>query len=183
MTAPPKVSEFDVLVSSIMSATGADRNRAIEVAKMNRPDLAEEAAKAEAKIIRDASILEREEQAFVAKMARAYGFKVRSLSQYRPSKVSTGIADLILVHPTYYRGAFGLWWETKRQVGGVQSEDQKEFESDCRLAGWTYRIGDRFDFARYLLNLGLAEPGPGTCGIVPAPKRPPETDPHILAGR
>lgn len=165
MTAPT-TSDFDALVMSIMRATNVDRPRAISIAKANRPDLAEQAAAAEAKIVRDASILEKEEQAFVANMARAYGFKVRSTSQYRPSKVATGIGDLILVHRA--RG-IGLWWETKRQVGGVQSEDQAEFESDCRLVGWTYRLGDRYDFARYLLNLGLAEPGAGTCGIVPVP--------------
>lgn len=160
----PQLSEFDVMVSAIMARTSCDRAKAIQVAKMNRPDLAEQAAAAEAKIVRDARILEREEQEEIAKMARAYGFKVRSTSQYRPSKVATGIGDLILVHRA--RG-IGLWWETKRQVGGEQSPDQQEFESDCRLVGWTYRLGDRFDFARYLLNLGLAEPGAGTCGIVP----------------
>lgn len=163
MTAPV-VSEFDSLVASIMATTGCDRAKAIQVAKMNRPHLAAEAAATEAKIVRDARILEREEQAFIAKMARGYGFKVRNLSQYRPSKVSTGIADMILIHEAR---ALGLWWETKRQVGGEQSDDQREFESDCRLVGWTYRMGDRFDFARYLLNLGLAEAGAGTCGIVP----------------
>lgn len=161
----PALSEFETLVQSIMSATNVDRPRAIAVAKLNRPDLATQAQAMESKIERDARILERQEQEAIATMARGYGFKVRNLSQYRPSKVAVGIGDLILVHRA--RG-IGLWWETKRQVGGVQSDDQKEFESDCRLVGWTYRMGDRFDFARYLLNLGLAEPGPGTCGIVPA---------------
>jgi hypothetical protein len=163
MTAPT-TNEFDDLVRSIMSSTGCDRAKAITVAKMNRPHLAPQAQAFEAKIELDARILERKEQAEIAKMARAYGFKVRNLSQYRPSKVSTGIADLILIHEA--RG-IGLWWETKRQVGGEQSADQAEFEADCRLVGWTYRMGHRFDFARYLLNLGLAEPGAGTCGIVP----------------
>lgn len=165
MTAPNEPSEFDRLVSSIMAATNVSRERAIEVAKLNRPDLMTEAGATMAKIERDARIREREEQAFISDMARGYGFTVRNLSQYRPSKVATGIGDLILVHRA--RG-IGLWWETKRQVGGVQSEDQREFEADCRLVGWTYRIGDRFDFARYLLNLGLAEEGAGSCGIVPA---------------
>lgn len=168
MTAP-ETNPFDELVGQIMRATNVSRERAIEVARMNRPELAAEAGRAMAKIVLDARILERKEQAEIAKMARAYGFKVRNLSQYRPSKVSTGIADLILIHEA--RG-IGLWWETKRQVGGEQSEDQREFESDCRLVGWTYRIGHRYDFARYLLNLGLAEPGAGTCGIVPAAPLP-----------
>lgn len=177
MTAP--ASEFDVLVSAIMARTNVDRQRAIEVAKANRPDLASQAAAAEAKIVRDASILEKAEQNEVAKMARAYGFEVRNMSQARPSKVSTGIGDLILVHR---RRGIGLWWETKRQVGGVQSPEQQEFEADCRLVGWTYRLGDRFDFARYLLNLGLAEPGAGTCGIVPASTRPTSIE-LVLADR
>ncbi len=165
----PIDNAFDRLVLAIMERTGAPREKAIEVAKQNRPDLADLAAASAAMMERDARVLERTEQAYIAHLAKVYGFKVRNLSQYRPSKVATGIADLILVHRA--RG-IGLFWETKRQVGGVQSEDQIEFESDCRLAGWTYRIGDRYDFARYLLNLGLAEPGAGPCGIERAASRP-----------
>lgn len=167
MTAP-QPSEFERLVLSIMAATSCSREKAMDVARMNRPELAAEAGAAMAKIARDARVLERDEQAYIADLARAFGFKVRNLSQYRPSKVATGIGDLILVHRTR---KFGLWWETKRQVGGEQSEDQQEFESDCRLVGWTYRMGDRYDFARYLLNVGLAEEGAGPCGIVPASDR------------
>lgn len=172
-------SEFERLVLSIMSATGADRGKAINVAKANRPDLASEAAALTRKIVRDARILEREEQAYISGMALVYGFEVRNLSQYRPSKVATGIADLILVHRVRQ---IGLWWETKRQVGGTQSPDQAEFESDCRLVGWTYRMGDRYDFARYLLQLGLAEVGDGPCGIEHArePRHP--STPWALSG-
>lgn len=162
MTAPIQ-SEFDALVAQIMATTNRDRAWAINVAKMNRPDLVAQADASQAKIERDARILEREEQAYIAKFAKGFGFTVRSTSQYRPSKVAEGLPDLILVHRA--RG-IGLFWETKRQVGGKQSPEQAEFEADCRLVGWTYRMGDRFDFARYLLNLGLAEPGAGPCGVV-----------------
>lgn len=113
---------------------------------------------------KDASILEKAEQKAIADLFRAYGFTVRSLSQSRASKQAPGLADLIVMHPG--RGV-ALWWETKRQVGGVQSPDQVEFEADCRACGWAYRLGDRFDAARYLVNLGLAEGGDGPCGIVP----------------
>lgn len=162
MTAPA-TNEFDELVAAIMSSTGCDRAKAVTVAKMNRPHLAAQAEASQAKIERDARILERDEQAYIANFARGFGFTVRNMSQYRPSKVATGIGDMILVHRAK---GIGLWWETKRQVGGEQSDDQREFEADCRLVGWTYRMGDRYDFARYLLNLGLAEPGAGPCGVV-----------------
>lgn len=119
-------------------------------------------------LVRDAAILEKEEQAYILKLARAYGFKARSNSQARASKVAVGIGDLILMHR---RRGLALWWETKRQVGGKLSPDQLDFEDDCRVCGWTYRSGDRFDFARYLVNLALAEEGDGPCGIIPTPTR------------
>lgn len=115
--------------------------------------------------VRDPNIDEDEEQVEVEKIFRAYGAVVYRTSQKRPSKVSRGIADLIVMFPA--RG-FSLWWETKRQVGGHQRPDQAQFEKDCRAGGWTYRMGDRYDVARYLLNLGLAEEGAGPLGIVPA---------------
>lgn len=106
--------------------------------------------------------LEKDEQAFCYRLLRAYGFTVRNLSQARASKQAPGLGDAWLVH----RGlGIALWWETKRQVGGVLSPAQVEFEADCRLCGITYRYGSRFDLARYLVQLGLAEEGEGPCGI------------------
>lgn len=158
MTAP---TEFDSLVDSIIRTTRVSRDKAIAAAALNRPDLV---PAFQAQVERDARVLEKAEQAEVSKLAGGFGFTVRSNSQYRPAKVSPGIPDLILIHRA--RG-IGLFWETKRQVGGSQSTSQQEFESDCRLVGWTYRMGDRYDFVRYLLNLGLAEEGAGPYGVVP----------------
>lgn len=159
MTAP---TQFDQLVDNLVGRTGIPRDRAEVIIAQNRPDLAPKLSDAERE--RDARIRENAEQVEVIKLFRRYGFKARSTSQSRPSKIALGIPDLILVHRA--RG-FALFWETKRQVGGVQSEEQQEFESDCRLAGWTYRMGDRYDAARYLINVGLAREGDGALGIVP----------------
>jgi hypothetical protein len=48
-----------------------------------------------------------------------------------------GIADVYALHPRH--GA--LWWEAKRPVGGVQSADQIEFQTHCRIAGVPYACG------------------------------------------
>lgn len=120
----------------------------------------------------DPLLLEKDEQAFCYDLLRAYGFKVRNLSQARATKQAPGLGDAWLVH---LRLGVALWWETKRQVGGELSPDQVEMEADCRACGITYRYGSRYDLARYLLQLGLAEEGEGPCGIVPATRIvPPE---------
>ncbi len=177
MTAPVALSEWEATVRSIMSAARIDRARAEEVARRNFPTLAPSSPRVVPKTIavdgrpepiggfvRDPNIDEDEEQAEIADLFRAYGATVRSTSQKRRSRIALGIADLIVMFPA--RG-FSLWWETKRQVGGVQLPDQVEFENDCRSSGWTYRLGDRYDVARYLVNLGLAEEGDGPLGITP----------------
>lgn len=178
MTAP-QLSEWDTIVLGIMRAGSVGRARAEEVARLNFPNLApgvdlprvvpiltdvDDRPAPLGGFARDPNIDEDEEQAKVMEIFRAYGAVVRSTSQKRRSKVALGIADLIVMFPA--RG-FSLWWETKRQVGGKQRPDQVEFEKDCRASGWTYRLGDRYDVARYLLNLGLAEEGDGPLGILP----------------
>lgn len=183
-----KRAEFEELVAALMRQTKIERPRAEGIIRANRPELAaavDAAAKAPAEVRvlpnsssadegradpppgfrRDPNIDEDEEQAEVSTLFRAYGAVVLNTSQKRPSKVAPGMADLIVFFPA--RG-FALWWEVKRQVGGEQRPDQAKFEEHCRACGWTYRLGDRFDAARYLLNLGIAEPGDGPCGILPA---------------
>lgn len=124
--------------------------------------------------VRNPNIDEDDEQLEVIDLFRAYGAVVRSTSQKRRSKLAIGIADLIVMFPTH---GFALWWETKRQVGGEQRPDQAVFEADCRASGWTYRLGDRYDAARYLVNLGLAEGGDGPCGITPIARSTPSPQP------
>lgn len=175
------MSPFESKVQAVMTAASVEREKAIAVVRANFPGLEGEpsAPRVEPKSIgfvhmepipiggyvRNPDIDEDEEQVKIEEMFRAYGAVVYRTSQKRPSKVSRGIADLIVMFPT--RG-FSLWWETKRQIGGKQRPDQAQFERDCRDGGWTYRLGDRYDVARYLLNLGLAEEGDGPLGIVPA---------------
>lgn len=176
-----EMTEFDSLVSQLMRvASITDRSRAEAIIAKQRPELvAKKAERVAPKSVgvddaraeplagfeRDPNIEEDEEQIEVVRIFRAYGATVRSTSQKRPSKVAPGIADLIVMFPA--RG-FALWWEVKRQVGGEQRPDQIEFEKDCRASGWTYRLGDRYDVARYLINIGLADEGDGPLGIVPA---------------
>lgn len=175
------VGEFETLVLELMRKTGVGREKAESVIRANNPrawaatpaprvvpkSADADAARAEplGGLARDPNVDEDAEQIEVERLFRAYGAVIYRTSQKRPSKVSRGIADLIVMFPA--RG-FALWWETKRQVGGEQRPDQIQFEKDCRAAGWTYRLGDRFDAARYLLNLGLAEEGGGPLGILPA---------------
>lgn len=183
MTAAPvtALEEFTGLVDQLVRQTSMERTRAEGIIRRNFPALAarlnaprvvpkttpadEGRAEPLNGFARDPNIDEDEEQEKVVELFRAYGAVVRSTSQKRPSKIALGLADLIVMFPT--RG-FALWWETKRQVGGEQRPDQRQFEDDCRASGWTYRLGDRYDVARYLLNLGLAEEGDGPLGIVPA---------------
>lgn len=175
------VGEFETLVLELMRKTGAGRERAESIIRANNPGawaaapaarvvpkstpVDESRAEPLAGLVRDPNVDEDVEQAKVSELFRAYGAVVLNTSQKRPSKVAPGIADLIVFFPT--RG-FALWWEVKRQVGGEQRPDQVQFEGWCRASGWTYRLGDRFDAARYLLNLGLAEEGAGPLGILPA---------------
>ncbi len=153
------MSAFDEMVSQL-EHRGFPRATAEAEVRTQYPELAPPPADAE----KDESIREAEEQRAIAKQFRAYGFKVRNLSQPRATKQAPGIGDLIVMHTA--RGV-ALWWESKRQVGGKLSPDQVEFEADCRACSWTYRSGDRYDAARYLVNLGMAEGGEGPNGIVP----------------
>lgn len=175
------VGEFEQLVLELMRKTGVGRTKAEAVIRANNPRAwaAAPAPRVVPKSInadtdradplggflRDPNIDEDEEQLKVTELFRAYGAVVLNTSQKRPSKVAPGIADLIVMFTA--RG-FALWWEVKRQVGGEQRPDQAKFEEHCRASGWTYRLGDRFDVARYLVNLGLAEEGGGPLGIIPA---------------
>lgn len=113
---------------------------------------------------KDERVREKEEQVEIRKIAIGYGFKVRNLSQYRPSKVALGFADLFLSHK---RLPVSLFWETKRQVGGERSGAQVEFGEDCMRTNVGYGYGDRYAFVDKLLELELAVRGAGQYGIEP----------------
>jgi hypothetical protein len=168
MTAPA-LSEFERLVGSIMVAGRCSRERAIAAVRLNRPELvpAHLVAAADADLEErrgDPSILEKREQTEIYKLFRAYGFHVRNLSQARASKQAPGLGDAWVVHR---ERPIAFWWESKRQVGGKLSPAQVEMRDDCARCRVAYHHGDRHDAARLLVQLGLARPGDGPCGIVP----------------
>lgn len=96
-------------------------------------------------VTKDPSIAEKAEQKKVMEIFIERGFKCRSTSQSRPSKVTIGIPDLIVSHKTR---PIWFWFETKRQVGGVVSEAQAEFAAECQRAGVLWFTGDRFEAQR-----------------------------------
>jgi hypothetical protein len=135
MTAPA-LSEFDQIVNGLLRL-GFSRERATAEAARQFPHLAPAPEKAE----RDARILEKAEQLAVTKVFLRHGFKVRSTSQARPSKIALGFPDLFVTHKAK---PFAFFWETKRQVGGALSVDQQAFADDCARCGIRWYTGDRY---------------------------------------
>lgn len=105
-------------------------------------------------LLRDASILEKKEQTEIRNRFIVCGFKVYNLSQSRAAKQTPGLPDLWLTHRTL---AIGMWWESKRQVGGRFSTEQLDFQAECKRCGVGYGAGDRYDAERYLISIGRAE--------------------------
>lgn len=102
---------------------------------------------------RSPDVLEKDEQHAITKMARALGFTVYNLSQARKSKQTPGLPDLWMM-----RSMFGMWWETKRQVGGELSPAQVAFREQCVAANVHHGAGDRFAFAAFLTQHGFTPP-------------------------
>lgn len=102
---------------------------------------------------RDAAALEKTEQVEVRKRFVACGFGVYNLSQARAAKQTPGLPDLWLVHRAL---PIALWWETKRQVGGVHSPAQRGFAAECDRCGVNHGTGDRYDAERWLIEHELA---------------------------
>jgi hypothetical protein len=162
MTAPA-LSEFERLVLATMVAASCSRDKAVEAVRLSRPDLS---APPRLSIAEDhrANILEKDEQAFIAKLFRGFGCKVYNLSQARASKQTPGLPDLWVVH---LEAKLAFWFECKRTLGGRISNAQVEFKAECAAAGVQAYIGDRNVAAQVLVKLGLARVGDGPCGIVP----------------
>lgn len=152
---------FDEAVTAVMERANCDRARAESIVRAN-PHVAHPPAPQ--LLERDASVLEQKEQHEIYKLFRAYGFKVRNLSQARASKQAPGLGDAWMVHRDR---PIAFWWESKRQVGGELSPAQIEMRDDCLRCDVDYRSGDRFAAAELLVSFGLAEPGDGPCGIIP----------------
>lgn len=135
MTAPA-ISRFDEMVDQLVGM-GFPRDRAEAQVRQQFPAIAPAPEKAE----RDARIREKQEQLAVTKVFLRHGFKVRSTSQARPSKIALGFPDLFVTHKAR---PFGFFWETKRQVGGALSIDQQAFADDCARCGIRWYTGDRY---------------------------------------
>lgn len=100
-------------------------------------------------------ILEKQEQQEIIKRFRVCGFKVYVLSQPRASKQTPGLPDLWCMH---YTQPVALWWESKKQVGGKYSPDQKVFAGLClRAMRSAYGNGDRFSVEQFLVVKGLGK--------------------------
>lgn len=123
------------------------------------------------RIERSENVLEKEEQLEIRKLAIAYGFKVKNLSQARKSRIAYGIPDLYLVHKTL---PIALWWESKRQVGGERTTQQEEFGDDMVRCAVGYGFGDRYNFVEKLLELELAVRGAGPYSIEPLRLKSPQ---------
>lgn len=106
-----------------------------------------------AQAARDAAVLEKTEQVEVRKRFVACGFDVYNLSQARAAKQTPGLPDLWFMHRAL---PIAVWWETKRQVGGVHSEAQRTFAADCDRCKVNYGTGDRYDAERWLVERGIA---------------------------
>lgn len=144
----PVLEDYVSVVEQLVGV-GVPRDKAEAQAIALHPDAFHVLARAE---VKRADVLEKAEQAAITKMAKAAGMTVYSLSQARASKQTPGLPDLWLAHPGR---SFAGWFEVKRQCGGVPSEAQLRFRLEALAAGVTHGIGDRYEFARWLVDLGF----------------------------
>lgn len=152
--------KFEDAVADLMARTQCSRERAERLIAEQAPHL----ERTFPVVPKDENALESAEQREIVKLAGAYGFRVWNLSQYRPSKVARGFADLFLTHK---RLPIALFWETKRQSGGKRSTPQVEFGDDCTRCQMGYGFGDRYAFVEKLIDLEIAVRGSGAYGIEP----------------
>lgn len=139
---------FEDIVSQLVSI-GYDRALAELEVRRQHPHLTP-LVSAPAK---DESVLEKQEQWACMKVYRAFGCAVYSTSQSRAAKVSPGLPDLLVFAPRVH----AFWYhEVKRQVGGVQSSAQKDFQEYCADCGIPYVLGDRTMAEGQLIAIGVA---------------------------
>jgi len=130
-------SEYDAAVAQLMSL-GKPRILAEQLVREQLPHLAPATLEAQAAALERTR--EKEEQAECVKIYRAHGCLVYSTSQYRPSKVSAGIPDLLVFSSRVH----AFWFhEVKRAVGGEQAPAQREFQEYCEQCRIRYVLGDR----------------------------------------
>lgn len=153
---------FEDAVEEIMQRTGTSRALAEKHVANQLPHLNRLFSSTPTK---DENALEKEEQVEIRTLLIAYGFTVRNLSQYRPSKIALGFPDLFVTHNTQ---PIAFFHETKRQVGGARRPAQVVFAEDCNRCGVRCSHGDRYAVVELLIELEIAVRGPGKYGIEPA---------------
>jgi hypothetical protein len=131
-----------------LESQGVPREKALKYAREQWPEVA---AEQDAAAVKRSEIREKEEQAAVIKLFREHGFTVRSTSQARRSKIAIGFPDLFVTHRTM---PLAFFFETKRQVGGVVSDAQRDFGDDCRRCGIKWFAGDRDEAQRIIADSG-----------------------------
>lgn len=123
----------------------------------------------------DDTAREKETQAAVVKLFRAFGCRVYNLSQARRTKQTPGLPDLWVVHVA--RG-LAWWWETKRPDGGRLSSAQLDFRMECAMADVPHGVGSLADAEDFLIALGFCRRNGDTldpCPVMGAPEPSPIT--------
>lgn len=100
--------------------------------------------------------LEKEIQAQVMKLYRAFGCVVYNLSQARASKQSPGLPDLYVVH----RGIHQAWWHETKTPFGKQSVAQKYFGEIHTKTPIRYVLGGVRAAEEQMITLAIAVRGP-----------------------
>jgi hypothetical protein len=103
--------------------------------------------------------LEKEIQAEVIKLYKAFGCAVYNLSQARASKQTPGLPDLVCFYEDQdkYNNRSFSWWHETKTPSGKQSDAQVEFQIRCRRVSVPYVLGGIRAAEEHLINFRLAE--------------------------
>jgi hypothetical protein len=106
---------------------------------------------------RVANKLEKQCQKEVSDLFTGFGGTVVTFSQPRATMQTEGIPDLKI----FFRGrGVGLWWETKREIGGRLSSTQGDFAGWARECGELWGSGSAIEARAWLVAMRWAEWGP-----------------------
>lgn len=75
---------------------------------------------------------------------------IRTASLLKATGVKRGVSDMFLPVPMH--GKHGLWLELKREDGGVESKEQKQWGADMRQLGYGYCLCHGADEAWQILT-------------------------------
>jgi hypothetical protein len=126
--------------------------------------LAETPAEAAERIAEDDARLEKEIQREVVNTYTALGCKVYNLSQARATKQTPGLPDLwvVCLRSGWSRQGKVAWWHETKTPTGKQSEDQREFQRECKACHVVYVLGGILAAEEQLITFGIAERINGT---------------------